>query len=37
MKSSIHAETYLRIGDFFNVLITSATEFDLEGVISENH
>lgn len=32
----IHAETYLRIGDFFNVLITSATEFDLEGVISEN-
>lgn len=29
----INADTYLRLGDFVNVTITDATEFDLEGVV----
>jgi ribosomal protein S12 methylthiotransferase len=32
----IHSDTYLRIGDFVQVKIIAASEFDLEGVIDEN-
>lgn len=32
----IHSDTYLRIGDFVQVKITAASEFDLEGIIDEN-
>jgi ribosomal protein S12 methylthiotransferase len=29
----INTDTYLRLGDFVDVTITDATEFDLEGVV----